>query len=60
MRSFGSDVRELVLEVKDGNTGAIRLYEELGFRRVGLVENYYTDGSSAVKMQLRIHGNSAS
>ena len=55
IQCFASLVRKLMLEVKQGNRGAIRLYEDLGFSRVGLVENYYTDGSSAVKMQLTIH-----
>jgi len=54
MAGLGSGARELMLEVKQENTGAIRLYEDLGFRRVGFVENYYADGSSAVKMQLTI------
>ena len=54
LRSFGPRIVDLRLEVKVGNTEAIELYEGLGFRQVNLVENYYEDGSAAVKMQLTI------
>ena len=49
-----SDVRGVRLEVKQGNTDAIRLYEDLGFRKVDLIQNYYEDGSPAVKMQFDV------
>jgi len=54
LRNFGPRIVDLRLEVKVGNTEAIELYEGLGFRQVNLVENYYEDGSAAVKMQLTI------
>jgi len=54
LRSFGPRIVDLRLEVKVGNTEAIELYEGLGFRQVNLVENYYEDGSAAVKMCLSI------
>lgn len=53
--SLGSAVRELRLEVKQGNTEAIKLYEDLGFRQVDFIENYYKDGSPALKMQLTLN-----
>jgi ribosomal-protein-alanine N-acetyltransferase len=43
--------KEMVLEVKVGNSEAIKLYEALGFKRLGVIEHYYSDGASAVKMR---------
>ena len=37
----------IFLEVSTRNDAAIRLYEKMGFRRVGVRENYYADGSDA-------------
>lgn len=37
------DMSDAVLEVREHNTPAIRLYEGLGFRRAGLRKAYYTD-----------------
>jgi len=54
LSNLSSRVKDLRLEVKQGNREAIMLYEELGFRRVNCVENYYEDGSAAVKMLLSI------
>ena len=34
-------IRSLMLEVRQSNTPAIALYEQLGFRQVGLRPNYY-------------------
>jgi len=45
-------VDELWLEVNTGNKAAISLYERLGFARVMTIENYYADGSPAVRMKL--------
>lgn len=36
------------LEVRQGNHGAIRLYERCGFFRSGLREGYYPDGEAAL------------
>lgn len=40
-RSHGGAVAHL--EVRAGNTGAIALYEGLGYRRVGIRKGYYED-----------------
>jgi ribosomal protein S18 acetylase RimI-like enzyme len=42
------------LEVAKQNLGAIHLYQRLGYRVFGEVENYYEDHSDALRMQKRI------
>ncbi len=44
-------VDELWLEVKQGNKEAIKLYEKFGFAKVMILENYYSDGSPALRMR---------
>lgn len=39
--------RTLRLEVRTDNTGAIRLYEQLGYQRLGRLDGYYEDGAAA-------------
>ena len=43
------DCSELRLEVRKDNTAAIRLYESLGYRRFGLLADYYEDHEDAVR-----------
>jgi len=38
------------LEVRVSNEAAIKLYEKLNFRKVGVVKNYYPDGEDAYLM----------
>ena len=38
------------LEVRSSNSGAIALYEKVGFRKTGLRKNYYRDGEDAILM----------
>jgi ribosomal-protein-alanine N-acetyltransferase len=48
---YGSSVEQTVLEVREDNHAARRLYEKIGFRVVGSVrKNYYPDGAGAVSM----------
>lgn len=47
-------VDELWLEVKQGNKEAIRLYEKFGFAKVMILENYYSDGSPALRMRMSL------
>jgi ribosomal protein S18 acetylase RimI-like enzyme/predicted double-glycine peptidase len=42
------------LEVSVHNEGASRLYKKLGYRLIGQIENYYDDGSDALRMEKRI------
>jgi len=41
-----------LLEVKEGNAAALRLYQKLGFRVVGRRKNFYPDGSAGLMMEL--------
>ena len=43
---------ELWLEVNAENSAAIRFYEQFGFGKVMVLENYYADGSPALRMRL--------
>jgi len=47
-------VDELWLEVKQGNKEAIGLYERFGFAGVMILENYYSDGSQALRMRMSL------
>ena len=49
-----SGVAELWLEVKQGNKEAIKLYEKFDFERMMLLENYYSDGSAALRMRMNL------
>jgi len=41
-------VEEIFLEVRESNVPAIKLYESLGFRRIGLREGYYGNENAFV------------
>ena len=45
-------IRMVTLEVRIGNDAAISMYLKLGFSPVMELNHYYTDGESALKMQL--------
>ena len=45
-------VVRILLEVRAGNTGAIALYEQLGFTRFNVRERYYADDEDAIEMSL--------
>ena len=47
-------VDELWLEVKQENKEAIKLYEKFGFAKVMILENYYSDGSPALRMRMSL------
>lgn len=42
------------LEVHTSNSGAIRMYEKLGYHPFGLLKNYYEDHGDALRYQKRI------
>lgn len=45
------------LEVHAGNVSAVRLYESLGFLRVGARKRYYQDGGAAILYEYRKNGD---
>lgn len=40
-----------ILEVRDSNLKAIRLYEKFGFKRIMLRKHYYSNGDNAIVMR---------
>lgn len=42
-KAFESMETDLMLEVRESNKSAIRLYKKLGFRKIGLRRGYYRD-----------------
>ncbi len=50
----------LRLEVRVDNPGAIRLYERLGFHRIGRRSGYYEDGADAWRYERLVSGPVAS
>jgi len=54
LSQLSSRIRELWLEVNTSNEEAVMFYEGFGFRRVMILENYYSDGSPALRMRLAI------
>ncbi|GHV14065.1 hypothetical protein AGMMS49938_09580 [Fibrobacterales bacterium] len=40
-------VSKFFLEVREGNTAAIALYQKLGFKKIGVRKNYYSNGENA-------------
>jgi len=45
------DIPTIRLSVRLSNEGAVRLYQHLGYQRVGIWPNYYLDGEDAVVME---------
>lgn len=52
MRERGAD--EVVLETEEGNDGAMKLYERLGFARSKKLWRYYLSGSGAYRLVLHL------
>ena len=46
------------MEVNTTNDEAVKFYEGLGFNRVMIIENYYSDGSHALRMRLALNDTS--
>ena len=53
-RAREAERASLVLEVSTLNSSAIALYELSGFVPIGVIPEYYFDGSSAIKMEKKL------
>jgi [ribosomal protein S18]-alanine N-acetyltransferase len=51
---LASGAKSVYLEVSDQNLRAIAFYRKLGFHELHRVSGYYSDGSSALMMELQI------
>ena len=49
-----TEAEKIMLEVKDINIPAIKLYTKLGFNQIHVRNNYYEDGSNAIIMERSI------
>ncbi|WP_242390356.1 GNAT family N-acetyltransferase/peptidase C39 family protein [Polymorphum gilvum] len=56
--AFDDDRIVLRLEVREDNAAALRLYARSGYRRCGVVPDYYEDGCTAIRMEKLLHGPS--
>ncbi|MBI3743454.1 MAG: peptidase C39 family protein [Chloroflexi bacterium] len=45
---------QMLLEVRPDNDRAIHFYETRGYRAIGRIENYYSDGADAIQMTKRL------
>lgn len=50
-------VRNITLEVRENNLNAINLYEKVGFKKILVKKEYYTNGDNAIYMVKEIGGN---
>ncbi len=49
----------LRLEVREDNPRAIRIYEQSGYRRIGMEADYYADGAAAFRYEKVLRGDAA-
>ncbi|WP_051231894.1 GNAT family N-acetyltransferase/peptidase C39 family protein [Kaistia adipata] len=54
--AYARDRFLLRLEVREDNAGGIRLYERLGYRRIGRYLDYYEDHTDALRFEKRLRG----
>lgn len=47
-------IRTITLEARISNHVAIHFYEKMGFQVVGMVQNYYSNGEDAYRMELHM------
>jgi ribosomal-protein-alanine N-acetyltransferase len=47
------EIARIVLEVRKGNTEAIRLYDKLGFKKTHERKGFYKDGETAIVMEIK-------
>jgi len=52
-----NEVKEMTLEVREGNFAAISLYEKYGFKTVHIRKRYYENGEDALLMRAEVLGD---
>ncbi len=52
-----NEIENLTLEVRETNRYALKLYEEIGFKRATIRKGYYEDGEDALLMVLELGVN---
>ncbi len=55
-QAFDRDRVVLRLEVREDNQPAVRLYQRLGYRRIGRYLHYYADKTDALRFEKRLRG----
>jgi ribosomal-protein-alanine N-acetyltransferase len=48
------NIKKMILEVREGNEAAIKLYEKLNFKKTGLRKKYYENKVDAILMEKEI------
>ena len=44
-------IKSVLLEVRESNINAISLYQKLGYQRIAVRKNYYSDGENALVLR---------
>jgi len=57
IRAMMDGKQYIQLEVKDSNVGAVTLYKKTGFAPIEYLENFYSDGGTAVRMICGVRRN---
>jgi ribosomal-protein-alanine N-acetyltransferase len=52
-------IRQIQLEVRKGNAGAIAFYERMGYRIFSEIRHYYNDGEDAWILRRQVQSNAA-
>ena len=48
---LGKQIKSVLLEVRESNKSAISLYQKLGYQRIAVRKNYYSDGENALVLR---------
>jgi ribosomal-protein-alanine N-acetyltransferase len=58
IRAYMDGKQYIQLEVRETNTAAVSFYKKMGFTATEYLENFYQNGSDAVRMLRSIRGDS--
>jgi len=48
---YAKNASSVILEVRESNNRAIHVYEKLGFKKISIRRNYYSNGENALVLQ---------